>query len=97
MQRTNNTDPLPIDIALGNLVAELQRKHGSRPTAMKLHPLDIAALQLTLIDRADVAVAKVPIAVPADAAMTFLGLPVYPDADVPRGEPRWVYAADEVP
>jgi len=78
-------------------IASTRDELGRIPVAVKLHPFDIARLQESLIDEARTADAIATL--PAGAMMLLTGasgIPVYPDADVPRGEPRWVYAADEV-
>lgn len=92
-----NDEPLDGTMTLTSCLVAIRELDalGRSPIAVKLNPLDIEALQRSAMPQATYAVAS-PTALPAGCGMRLAGVDIYPDADVPRGEPRWVYAADEV-
>ena len=95
---TNGTSsPIADPLTIADVLAAMNKAltFSRKPIGVKLNPYDIVSLEFALLDRT--VDADPDPAFPFRAAMTLAGLPVYPDADVPRGRPHWVYAADEVP
>lgn len=71
-------------------------KLGRGPVAVKLNPRDIEQMQHALASRATYGTVTTDHALPPNAVMRIAGMPIYPDATVTEGKPRWAYA-DEVP
>ncbi len=92
---TNGTGTTPPSVTITDVLAAVREldKLSRGPVAVKLNPRDIERLQESMIGKATYAVTTTRCR--SGAIMRLSGMPVYPDASVTEGMPRWVYRDEE--